>query len=97
MRPTVVRDHPDKCPICAVPLSKRKKGEGDTRREILALVREHAGESGIVYCLSRKTVESTAAYLCANGVRALPYHAGLADDVSRKTQEDFRTDRCDVG
>lgn len=74
----------------------RKKGEGDTRREILALVREHAGESGIVYCLSRKTVESTAAYLAANGVRALPYHAGLADDVRRRNQEDFRRDRCDV-
>ena len=74
----------------------RKKGEGDTRREILGLIREHEGESGIVYCLSRKTVESTAAYLSANGVRALPYHAGLADDVRAKNQEDFRRDRCDV-
>jgi ATP-dependent DNA helicase RecQ len=74
----------------------RKKGEGDTRREILALVREREGESGIVYCLSRKTVESTTAYLRANGVRALPYHAGLADDVRAKNQEDFRRDRCDV-
>jgi ATP-dependent DNA helicase RecQ len=74
----------------------RKKGEGDTRREILALVREREGESGIVYCLSRKTVESTTTYLTANGVKALPYHAGLADDVRTRNQEDFRRDRCDV-
>src|SRR5690606_29773391 len=45
----------------------RKKGAGDTRREILALVREHAGDAGIVYCLSRRTVDQTTAYLCANG------------------------------
>jgi ATP-dependent DNA helicase RecQ len=74
----------------------RKKGEGETRREILALVREREGESGIVYCLSRRTVESTTEYLRANGVSALPYHAGLADDVRARNQEDFRRDRCDV-
>ena len=74
----------------------RKKGEGDTRREILALVRERQGESGIVYCLSRRTVESTSAYLVANGVRALPYHAGLADDQRARNQEAFRRDECDV-
>ena len=74
----------------------RKKGEGDTRREILGLVREREGESGIVYCLSRKTVESTTAYLTTNGVKALPYHAGLADDVRIKNQEAFRRYECDV-
>jgi ATP-dependent DNA helicase RecQ len=74
----------------------RKKGEGDTRREILALVREWGGESGIVYCLSRRTVDSTTAYLTANGVKALPYHAGLSGDVRANNQEAFRRDECDV-
>ena len=74
----------------------RKKGEGETRREILALVREHAGESGIVYCLSRRTVESTTDYLRANGVEALPYHAGLPDAERARNQEAFRRDEVDV-
>ncbi|HCR04768.1 MAG TPA: RecQ family ATP-dependent DNA helicase [Gemmatimonadetes bacterium] len=74
----------------------RKKGEGNTRREILALVREWETESGIVYCLSRRSVESTTAYLTANGVNALPYHAGLSDDARVKNQEAFRRDECDV-
>jgi ATP-dependent DNA helicase RecQ len=74
----------------------RKKGEGDTRREILALVREREGASGIVYCLSRRTVDQTTAYLCANGVRAVPYHAGLPDDERQRNQESFRRDEVDV-
>jgi len=74
----------------------RRKGSGETRREILALVRRHAGESGIVYCLSRKSVEQTAAYLVREGVRALPYHAGLADDERQKNQEAFQKDDVDV-
>ena len=74
----------------------RKKGEGNTRREILALVREWEGESGIVYCLSRRTVDSTTAYLTANGVNALPYHAGLSDEIRANNQEAFRRDECDV-
>src|SRR5688500_14924530 len=56
----------------------RKKGQGgNTRREILSLIRDRAGESGIVYCLSRKSVEGTAAWLRKHGVRAVPYHAGM--------------------
>jgi ATP-dependent DNA helicase RecQ len=74
----------------------RKKGEGDTRREILALVREREGECGIVYCLSRRTVDQTTAYLCANGVRAVPYHAGLPDEERQRNQESFRRDEVDV-
>ena len=74
----------------------RKKGEGNTRREILALVREWEGESGIIYCLSRRSVDSTTSYLTANGVKALPYHAGLPDDVRANNQEAFRRDECDV-
>ncbi len=74
----------------------RKKGQGVTRREILGLVRRHAGESGIVYCLSRNAVERTAAFLEKNGVRALPYHAGLDDARRRDHQEAFARDEAEV-
>ncbi|MHB1193005.1 MAG: RecQ family ATP-dependent DNA helicase [Longimicrobiales bacterium] len=74
----------------------RKKGSGNTRKEILALVRRHAGDSGIVYCLSRRGVDQTTEFLRANGVRALPYHAGLPDEERRRNQEAFRRDDADV-
>ncbi len=74
----------------------RKRGEGNTRREILALVRRHAGESGIVYCLSRKSVERTAAYLRKHGIRAVPYHAGIPDAERAAAQEGFARDEWDV-
>lgn len=74
----------------------RKKGEGDTRSEILSLVRRHAGESGIIYCLSRRSVESTAAFLAARGIRAVPYHAGLSDRDREEAQEAFARDEADV-
>ena len=74
----------------------RKKGTGNTRQEILALVRRRRGESGIVYCLSRRAVEQTAAFLLANGVRALPYHAGLPDEERHAAQEAFQRDNVDV-
>jgi ATP-dependent DNA helicase RecQ len=74
----------------------RKKGRGHTRSEILSLVREHPGESGIVYCLSRRGVEQTARFLEESGVRARPYHAGLPDAVRARTQEAFQHDEVDV-
>ncbi len=50
------------------------------RKQLLHFLRtEHVGDAGIVYCLSRKKVESTAAWLSDQGIRALPYHAGLPD------------------
>jgi ATP-dependent DNA helicase RecQ len=75
----------------------RKKGQGgNTRAEMLALVREHEGESGIIYCLSRKAVEQTCEFLCAQGVRALPYHAGLPDHERVRNQDAFARDDVDV-
>lgn len=74
----------------------RKKGTGNTREEILALIRRRSGESGIVYCLSRKGVEQTTEFLKNNGVDALPYHAGLPDDVRSHNQSAFRDDEVDV-
>jgi ATP-dependent DNA helicase RecQ len=74
----------------------RKKGEGETRAEILELIRARAGESGIVYCLSRRGVEQTTSFLRSKGVRALPYHAGLPDAERAANQEAFARDDVDV-
>ncbi|GGJ52542.1 DNA helicase RecQ [Streptomyces brasiliensis] len=52
--------------------------KADPRKQLLAFLREeHAGDAGIVYCLSRNSVEKTAEFLTANGIEAVPYHAGL--------------------
>jgi len=74
----------------------RKKGVGNTRKEILSLIRRREGESGIVYCLSRKGVDQTAAFLCEQGVCARPYHAGLSTEVRQANQEAFQHDDVDV-
>ena len=75
----------------------RKKGQGgNTRREILTIVREHRGESGIVYCQSRKGVEQTCGFLVSEGVKALPYHAGLAPEERARNQDAFQRDDVDV-
>ncbi|MEZ5190872.1 MAG: DNA helicase RecQ [Schumannella sp.] len=58
--------------------------------QLVALIRaEHPGEAGIVYCLSRASVEKTADALVAQGIEALPYHAGLSADVRRRNQARF--------
>jgi len=60
------------------------------REQLLKLITsEHEGESGIVYCLSRKSVEQTAEALVARGIPALPYHAGLDAAVRQDHQERF--------
>jgi ATP-dependent DNA helicase RecQ len=62
----------------------------DVRRQLLQLLRqEHAGDAGIVYCLSRNKVEDTAAFLCAQGIDAMPYHAGLGAAVRAQNQSRF--------
>ena len=61
----------------------------DERAQLRAFLREHAGESGIVYCLSRKKVDATADWLNAEMTRALPYHAGMDQEVRRRNQSRF--------
>ena len=74
-----------------------KKGDGlDTRGAILRLCRARAGQSGIVYCLSRKGVEQTAEFLREGGVSARPYHAGFESTKRDKAQDAFRRDDVDV-
>ncbi|MDO5087815.1 MAG: RecQ family ATP-dependent DNA helicase [Comamonadaceae bacterium] len=62
----------------------------DPTRQLLQFIeREHPGEAGVVYCQSRKRVEELAATLCAHGLTALPYHAGLPADERQRHQDRF--------
>ncbi|TNF99902.1 MAG: DNA helicase RecQ [Gammaproteobacteria bacterium] len=65
--------------------------EGNNSRDQLLrfLQREHQGDSGIVYCLSRRKVEDIADWLCVKGYKALPYHAGLSDEIRQQNQQRF--------
>jgi ATP-dependent DNA helicase RecQ len=78
-------------------LTAHRKGDGrGSRKDILAYVRRRRGESGIIYALSRKNVESLSDYLRTAGVRAVPYHAGLDDAVRARHQDAFARDEVDV-
>jgi ATP-dependent DNA helicase RecQ len=62
----------------------------EPKKQLLRFLRdEHEGDAGIVYCQSRKKVEETAAWLAAEGLTALPYHAGLDADLRRRHQDRF--------
>ncbi|MGH2905578.1 MAG: DNA helicase RecQ [Solirubrobacterales bacterium] len=62
----------------------------EAKAQLLRFIREsHAGEAGIVYCLSRRKVEETAAWLTENGIEAMPYHAGLDTRVRQRNQDRF--------
>jgi ATP-dependent DNA helicase RecQ len=62
----------------------------NARAQLLAFLRaEHDGDAGIVYCLSRRKVEETAAFLVGEGIRALPYHAGMDARERSRNQEAF--------
>ncbi|GAB4327205.1 MAG: DNA helicase RecQ [Candidatus Zixiibacteriota bacterium] len=70
---------------------KRRKWE-----QICSVIEEHKGESGIIYCISRKNVEELAASLREAGYRALPYHAGLDDDTRKRNQDAFLRETVDI-
>ena len=68
----------------------RIEPKASPREQLLRLITaEHEGASGIVYCLSRKSVETTAQWLADRGIPALPYHAGLPPEVRQDHQERF--------
>jgi ATP-dependent DNA helicase RecQ len=79
-------------------LSGLRKGDlgMKTREAVCRLVRAREGQSGIIYCLSRKSVERTAADLQALGVGALAYHAGMEPETRTRVQDAFRRDDADV-
>lgn len=65
-------------------------------KDIIKFIKQHQGKSGIIYCLSRKKVEELAAILCANDIKAAPYHAGLDSATRSKTQDGFLMEKIDV-
>lgn len=65
-------------------------------KEIIKYIKGHAGKSGIVYCLSRKKVDEIAKTLQVNGIKALPYHAGLEAKERARTQDNFLMEDIDV-
>jgi ATP-dependent DNA helicase RecQ len=74
-----------------------KKGEGrNTRRDILGLIRAQDGESGIVYCATRRGVDGLTEWLRGQGIAAVPYHAGLDDATRARHQEAFARDDVQV-
>ncbi|MCR5519688.1 MAG: DNA helicase RecQ [Bacteroidales bacterium] len=68
----------------------------EPEKDIVRFIRQNPGKSGIIYCLSRKKVEEMAAFLSINGVRALPYHAGLEAKVRAENQDKFLMEEIDV-
>lgn len=75
---------------------KRGYSAKDRLRVIMNIIGRHRHESGIIYCLARKTTERLAEKLCANGVSAGVYHAGLSMEERNRVQDDFVNDRIDV-
>jgi ATP-dependent DNA helicase RecQ len=75
---------------------KGAEGQPAVRDALLRLVMARRGESGIVYCLSRKSVEATAAHLSEHGLRATAYHAGMDAEARSRAQEAFQRDDVDV-
>ena len=64
--------------------------------QLVQVVSQHKGESGIVYCISRKEVEATCSALCQLGFAALPYHAGMSGEERIKNQEAFLREEADI-
>lgn len=68
----------------------------DVVKEIIRFIKQHQGKSGIIYCLSRKKVEELAETLNVNGIKALPYHAGLDASTRASHQDKFLMEDADV-
>ena len=68
----------------------------DVIKDIIKYIRQNPGKSGIVYCLSRKKVEELAETLVVNGIKALPYHAGLDSQTRKENQDKFLMEEVDV-
>jgi ATP-dependent DNA helicase RecQ len=72
------------------------KSKQDVTKEIIKYIKNNTGKSGIIYCLSRKKVEEIAEVLKVNGIKALPYHAGMDSATRTMNQDKFLMEEADV-
>lgn len=72
------------------------KAKKDVLKDIIRYVKNNTGKSGIIYCLSRKKVEEVSNALTINGIKSLPYHAGLEPKIRADTQDKFLMEDVDV-
>lgn len=70
--------------------------KNDVNRDIIKYIKQNVGKSGIIYCLSRKKVEELSELLVANGIKALPYHAGMDAAARVRNQDAFLMEEADV-
>lgn len=75
---------------------KRGYQSKEKNKAILEFIAQHRGESGIIYCMSRKNTENVAQMLQKNGIRTTIYHAGLETEKRNRAQDDFINDRIQV-
>jgi ATP-dependent DNA helicase RecQ len=72
------------------------KSKQDVTKEIIKYIKNNLGKSGIIYCLSRKKVEELAEALKVNGIKALPYHAGMDSATRTQNQDRFLMEEADI-
>ena len=72
------------------------RDKSNPKREIIKFIKDNPGKSGIIYCLSRKKVEEIAELLNVNGIKALPYHAGMDAATRAHNQDAFLMEEVDV-
>jgi len=72
------------------------KSKQDVTKEIIKYIKNNTGKSGIIYCLSRKKVEELAETLKVNGIKALPYHAGMDSATRTANQDKFLMEEADI-
>jgi ATP-dependent DNA helicase RecQ len=72
------------------------KSKQDVTKEIIKYIKNNSGKSGIIYCLSRKKVEEMAETLKVNGIKALPYHAGMDSATRTLNQDKFLMEEADI-
>ena len=77
-------------------LTYRVLRRDNLHRQLLQILARHEDEAGIIYCSSRREVESLAEWLKGEGHRAVPYHAGLPDELRSRHQEEFLDERADI-
>ena len=68
----------------------------NVNRDLVKFIKNNSGKSGIIYCLSRKRVEEISNLLVLNGIKSVPYHAGLDSKIRNKNQDNFLMEDVDV-